>query len=441
MAKKGFHKTLNENRTEEVAHIIERMPTRFGMTVSSIAIGLVVLLLIFGWFIKYPEVLKGQITLNTRQAPVKLVSVTTGNIILLQKKGGSIVQSGEYLGYIKNSAKVDDVRNLDRLLHQVAVHKVNYAQHRHFFPENLSLGDINTKYFGFLNALYRYLDYTKQQPFITQKEISKKMLETQEVTLSALKNDYINQKVKYKKSLSLFKMDSILYSKSVTAQADFDKSLIARANSVLDFKAIDKQIISTNYQINEAKNKIELLAVEKATKETELIINLYNSYYDLLDSIKKWEHTYIFVSPITGKIDFLSFIKNNDFVQSGQELLKIIPERDKIIGQVNLPEQGSGKVKNGQDVIIKLDNYPYNQYGSIGGKVVKMSLVTNQQTLSDNQNKINSYLVNVSLPNGLKTNYGKVLDFHAEAKGTAEIITDDRRLIERFFDNLKYKAR
>jgi hypothetical protein len=236
-------------------------------------------------------------------------------------------------------------------------------------------------------------------------------------------------------------MDSILYSKSVTAQADFDKSLIARANSVLDFKAIDKQIISTNYQINEAKNKIELLAVEKATKETELIINLYNSYYDLLDSIKKWEHTYIFVSPITGKIDFLSFIKNNDFVQSGQELLKIIPERDKIIGQVNLPEQGSGKVKNGQDVIIKLDNYPYNQYGSIGGKVVKMSLVTNQQTLSDNQNKINSYLVNVSLPNGLKTNYGKVLDFHAEAKGTAEIITDDRRLIERFFDNLKYKAR
>lgn len=411
------------------------------MTVSGIAIGLVVLLLIFGWFIKYPEVLKGQITLNTRQAPVKLVAVATGNIILLQKKGGAVVKSGEYLGYIKNSAKINDVRTLNRLLNEVAVHKVNYNTHRHLFPENLSLGDVNTKYFGFLNALYRYLDYTKQQPFVTQKEISKKMLETQEVTLSALKNDYINQKVKYKKSLSLFKMDSILYSKNVTAQADFDKALIAKYNSVLDFKAIDKQIISTKYQINEAKNKIELLAVEKATKETELIINLYNSYYDLLDTIKKWEHTYVFVSPITGKIDFLSFIKNNDFVQSGQEILKVIPKRDEIIGQVNLPEQGSGKVKNGQDVIIKLDNYPYNQYGSIRGKVVKMSLVTNQQTLSDNQNKINSYLVNVSLPNGLKTNYGEVLDFHAEAKGTAEIITDDRRLIERFFDNLKYKVR
>lgn len=43
MANKRFHKTLNENRTEEVASIIERMPTKFGATISGIAIGLVLL--------------------------------------------------------------------------------------------------------------------------------------------------------------------------------------------------------------------------------------------------------------------------------------------------------------------------------------------------------------------------------------------------------------
>ena len=40
------------------------------------------------------------------------------------------------------------------------------------------------------------------------------------------------------------------------------------------------------------------------------------------------------------------------------------------------------------------------------------------------QHKINSYLVNVILRNRLKTNYEKVLHFLAEAKETAEIITD-----------------
>ncbi|WP_026729144.1 hypothetical protein [Flavobacterium denitrificans] len=56
--------------------------------------------------------------------------------------------------------------------------------------------------------------------------------------------------------------------------------------------------------------------------------------------------------------------------------------------------------------------------------------------------EINSYLIEVVLPFGLKTNYGVELNFHAESKGTAEIITEDRRLIERFFDNsLRYELK
>ena len=130
MDKQEFHKSLHENRTEEVAHLIEKMPVSFGIAVSSIAIGLVLLLLIFGWLIKYPQVLHGQITLNTRQAPVKIVSSTTGNLVLLQKKGGATVQAGTYLGYIKNSARLKDVQTLDHLLHQVAIHKLNSVADR-----------------------------------------------------------------------------------------------------------------------------------------------------------------------------------------------------------------------------------------------------------------------------------------------------------------------
>ncbi|MFC3365094.1 hypothetical protein ACFOG5_18110 [Pedobacter fastidiosus] len=44
----------------------------------------------------------------------------------------------------------------------------------------------------------------------------------------------------------------------------------------------------------------------------------------------------------------------------------------------------------------------------------------------------------VDFPNQLTTNYGTTLEAKAEAKGSAEIITNDRRLIERLFDNLKY---
>ncbi|UWY26422.1 HlyD family secretion protein [Flavobacterium sp. TR2] len=441
MANKRFHKTLNENRTEEVASIIERMPTKFGATISGIAIGLVLLLLLFGWLIKYPSILSGQIVVNTQQAPVRLVASTSGNIILLKNKSGVKVNNGTYLAYIKNEANLKDVQLLNDLLYKTNIHEVVYNEHRHLFPENLSLGEINNKYFNFLNSLYQYLDYSVQQPYEFQKQINQKLLELQQSKFSQLQNDFKNQEIKYRISQSLFKKDSILFEKEVTSKADIEKSIIAKANSILDYNAIDKEINNTNYQIKETQNKAQIIAIEKAVKERELVVNLFNSYYDLIDSIKKWERTYVFVSPIDGKVDFLNFIKTNDYIQSGQELFKIMPDNNELIGQVNLPENGAGKVKIGQGVIIKLNNYPYNEYGSIKGKVKRISLVTNQQALSDNQNKINSYLVDVTLPFGLKTNYGVELNFHAESKGTAEIITEDRRLIERFFDNLRYKLK
>lgn len=441
MDNKATNKKHTANRTEEVAYIIEKMPTRFGLIISSIVIGLTALLFLFGWLIKYPEILRGQITVNTRQAPIKLIAGTPGNLILLRNKAGSAVKAGEYIAYIKNSADLKDVQQLDSLLKQVDIHGVSYQKHRHFFPETLALGDLNNKYFSYLNALYQFLDYRVQQPFTAQKDINTKLLQMQKVMLQELQNDYKSQKIKYKTSQSLFGKDSVLFSKNVIAKADIERSIISKTNSELEYKSIDKQITNTNYQINDAQNKLQILAIQKIEKERELAINLYNSYYDLADNIRKWEHTYVFVSPINGKVDFLNFLKNNDFVQSGQELFKIIPNQNEMIGQVYLPENGSGKIKIGQSVIIKLDNYPYNEYGSIRGKVTAISLATNQQTLSDSQNKINAYLVNVSLPNGLKTNYGTELNFHTEAKGFAEIITEDKRLINRFFDNLKYKVK
>jgi hypothetical protein len=353
--KTALHKTLNQNRTEEVADIIEKMPTRFGTTISGIVISLVCLLLLFGWLIKYPEVLKGQIVINTRQAPVKLVAVTSGNIILLHDKAGSLVHSGEYIAYIKNAANIKDVQRLNQLLKKTDIHKVNFKQHRNYFPENLSLGDISNKYYNYLNALYQFLDYSVQQPYVEQKNINTKLLAMQKTTLSALKSDYLNQKIKYETSQSLYRKDSTLFSKDVTSRADIEHSIIAKANSELEYKAIDKQITNTDYQINEAKNKLQLIAIEKATKERELIINMFNTYYDLIDSIRKWEQTYVFVSPINGKIDFLNFLKSNDYIQSGQELFKIMPNKNEMIGQVNLPEAGAGKLKKGQDVIIKLE--------------------------------------------------------------------------------------
>ena len=46
----------------------------------------------------------------------------------------------------------------------------------------------------------------------------------------------------------------------------------------------------------------------------------------------------------------------------------------------------------------------------------------------------------INFPGGLVTNFDKHLPLNFESKGTAEIITQPKRLIQRLFDNLKAKT-
>jgi HlyD family secretion protein len=48
-----------------------------------------------------------------------------------------------------------------------------------------------------------------------------------------------------------------------------------------------------------------------------------------------------------------------------------------------------------------------------------------------------NYVVEVQLPQDMKTNYNIPLKFSQEMKGSAEIITEDLRLIQRFFNPIK----
>lgn len=72
-------------------------------------------------------------------------------------------------------------------------------------------------------------------------------------------------------------------------------------------------------------------------------------------------------------------------------------------------------------------NFPDQEFGIIEGRLSSISLVPTED----------NYILEIVFPKGLITNYGKRLPVFYEMKATAEIVTDDLRLIERFFQPLK----
>ena len=430
------------NRTEEIQDIIERMPRNTGRAIVWFIVGLSVTMLFFGWLIKYPAVAKGPITITAKLSPVKLVSKTSGKINLLNHKSNDFVKEGEIVALIETSADLQDILTIDFILKNLDLEAKITKDVLYRFPRNLNLGEMTEIYFRFLNALELTVRFPSNQNFRFQKEEYRLDIRSQNDIISQLDSLRLIKEKTKKVVINLMLKDSIQYYQiKGISETEFDKTKLDYYNSLENSLFIQKDLLSSRNQVKVLKNKFNQLTLDQQSYEQKIGIDLISSCGELKYLIRQWLMNYTFKAPITGKLEFLDFWKQNDFVESGKELFSVIPEQNNKEGNVYLPISGAGKVAVGQHVNIKLDNFPSNEFGVINGKVKSVSSLAGKKiSLSENQVTY-AYLVVVELPNNLTTNYGSNLGFQYEINGVAEIITDKRRLIERLFDNLKYIAK
>ena len=138
---------------------------------------------------------------------------------------------------------------------------------------------------------------------------------------------------------------------------------------------------------------------------------------------------YLFSSNINGTVYFLNNWENNVTVNQGDLVFTIVPENNTdFIAKLKTPAKNSGKIKIEQTVNLSLESYPDEEFGILKGRITSISLIPDKDGL---------YLIDVLLPSELITSYDKKIVFQQEMRAAAEIITEDLRLIERFFYRLR----
>ena len=186
------------------------------------------------------------------------------------------------------------------------------------------------------------------------------------------------------------------------------------AETQKDIIELEQNVIGTEKEYEDQKQKLQAELIES--------LNVLKS------RLEYWQKAFVLETPIDGQVTFTNFWSRNQQVANGNVVFTVVPKHEsKIIGRVSLPLRGAGKVKAGQRVNIRFDNFPYMEYGMVKGMVKSISLVPS----NDN------YVAEITIPQDLKTNYNLTLSFTQEMKGDAEIITDDLRLIQRFFNPVK----
>ncbi|MDL2308953.1 HlyD family secretion protein [Bacteroidales bacterium OttesenSCG-928-C03] len=419
-----------ELRSEEVQEILGRPPKwiiRWGITVIFI---IVAGLFIGSYFFKYPDILQATITVTTENLPAGVTAKSSGRIDTIFVDEKETVKEGDILALIENPAKLGDVLSLKNNLENYSFTDSIY---REKLPANLHLGDIQQGYLSFLKA------HEDMRYFLAADYHRKKIagIEKQIVTQRAIMRKTENQLNLTAKQLAsarqIFSMDSSLYAKKMLSSSEFEN---ARSTFLQHLQSYESALLSIDNQrmsILQSEQAIFDLEQQFVEQRNNLQLSLSTAYDQLLTQIKSWEQTYLLVSPCNGVATFTKYWKKNQNVNAGEVLVTVVPkEETQIVGKILLPPQGAGKVREGQTVNVKFDSYPHMEYGMVRVQIRNISLVPIQV---NEENK--AYILEVLFPEKLQTNYGKELTFSQEMSGTAEIITEDLRLLDKFINPIK----
>lgn len=434
MEQKKLEDTITK-RTEEVQDIINRMPNNAGIYVTVGLVFFAALMLFFGFRIKYPESVSGVVTIRAQQSPVRITSPATGRLHLLVGNNNEVGE-GELIAYIENSTKVNAFMLLDSFMCFNPFELQNIAISAH---KNLELGELTSTFLQLVNNVEVYKLYNENNPYSHKINQINVKIEGNKNLLSIIdeqvkvenKSVEIQKTNTQKDSIQYHKLNSINESAYLQGQTMY-------LSALQGINALKKEQGQLRGAIAELGEQKEQLLVEQQEHEQTLTMKLLFSYEELKSQMAQWKQKYAFVAPYSGRVEMLNFWKDNSFLQMGEEAFAIVPLQNRVRAQVVIPAVGAGKVKAGQEVLVKLDDFPYIEFGAIKGKVADVSMLSSTNADLMAKEKILTYLVNVELPRQLETNYGSALNFKHDMKGVAQILVKKRRLIERLFDNLKY---
>ncbi|MFD1770463.1 HlyD family efflux transporter periplasmic adaptor subunit [Sphingobacterium suaedae] len=414
-------------RSEQVQEVLERPPHWLIRWGSLTILGIILLFFSLACVIKYPEFIQGNIVVSSQNPPERIEVRIDSRIERLIAQDQQTVRKGDLLLVLESTADVQHILRLKALLDSISPEQI--AQFPLQRTAGFRLGEIQEDYGSFAKALEEEILFADLQPYAVEGTTASKGIVDYKQRIVNLRQQHVLESSKLALTEKSFRRSELLYKEGVISAMELESEKL---------KLLEEQRFHKNTEIAIAQLQEGIMNFKKSKKGAEInMVKEKTSHSSasllLLGKLKKalqqWEKNYLIYASIDGKLSYLQFLGENQFVKAGSTLLSILPDsRDITLGQMHVGAQNQGKIEIGQKVLIRLDNYTYQEYGLVQGEIRSVAFV---------QDKDNKYYIEVALPHGLQTSYGKNIPFDKELSGTADIVTEELTLAQRILSQLR----
>lgn len=418
---------LRSEEVQEVMNHISPWVVRSGITVLFV---IILVILVGCWIFRYPDSLAAEVTLATEEPPAFVLAHATGRLDTLYVENGSMVRTGAGLGVIGNAALTEDVCLLVSWMEQWERADYDWRKGRELFAgKRLRLGEVQAAFAAFITSLSEYVRFMELDYYARKLRSQERQLDGQRAYLQVAEREYAWMEKEVELAQNMYGRDSTLYAGNAMIAAEFEESESRYLQRLRSKENARMGLLQAGMQLMQHEENLLDIRKQAYDEEQRRRTELKNAVEQLSAQLSAWQHAYFLRSPVDGKVTFMTVWKRNQNVKTGETVFMVQPSDSScVLGKALLPLQGSGKVHVGQKVHIRLDNYPDQEFGYVKGRVKSISPAPTEE---------DRYVVEILLPEGLRTNYGKLLPASRELKGTADIILADRSVLERLLAPLR----
>lgn len=412
-----------KERSEYFQDILEKIPSwiiRWGNTL----IFLIFLLLCAGLaLIEYPRVIKGNVKVFSSNPPVDVYSRAEGIIDSVYKDDQEWVEKGEWILQLKNVADNNEIDELFKFMRSINDLENFISIKKKEIPNLYNLGTLQSDFSVFKNTINKLQNFEKISPKDYQNKLNLNNLSQ----LLSIRSQVTRRIEILKNELKLHKKNFERYKhlnmKGVVSDSEFEQKNIDYLKIKSTLQGLNEELFDINIQISNSKSQKINFEYLQESERFNLKIQVYESYNNLLMNIENWKQKYIISATVSGKLNFYNVITEQFFIKKDDKIFAINNNiGENVYAIIKIPVINSGQLKKGQKCLLKIHNYPYQEYGMLEGNVHSYSSVTNDD----------KFLVKIHLPDQLLTSTGYIFQ-NRELKGSGEIIIGDYTAFERLF--------
>lgn len=414
-------------RSECVQDVLAEPPHWMFRWGNVIIFAAILMVLMMSYFIRYPEFVAATVVVTSQNPPEKLEARTDSKIEKIFIKDHQQVNKDKVLMVLQSTANYIDLLELKKIMDATSTNQlVSFPVDK---VSDFKLGEIQSDYNAFAKAFQDEKLFKRLRPYTPENIAADKNISEYRGRMVMLKQQKDLELAKYELIKKNYQRSQQLFSRNVISTMELETERIKVLQAQQSLENINISLSQAEEGISNLHKTKSGATISAEKDKINFASQTIQLFEQLRKALKQWEQNYLIVSSTDGIASFQQFWGEYQFVKRGDVILSILPNDKKtLIGKMTVSATNSGKISRGEKVLIKLDNYPYQEYGIVEGRV---------QNIASTPDAKGKYYVDVILPKGLKTSHNKHLVFDKELSGNAEIVTQDLRLIERVFYQIR----